>query len=437
MGQEPIQRSPKQSAMKTKLAFIICLLVIVQLAPGQIDTTFIKQRIGFSEYLEIVAAHNLGYAAELYNIDISEAAVEKARVFNDPAFSIDWEGVNENGIRTGNGFSAELATTIGMGGKRRARINLALSERDLVKSLVQDYFRNLQADAALAWLDALKQSHLERVKIGSFQSMKSLSEADSIRFQLGIIMEIDAIQSKVESRMLLNELFEVDASLTNSLSRLSLLAGIRLVDSVYYPSGNLDIADRTFSLGELITTAQNNRADLIAALNNKEVSQRILRLVKKERMIDLDVWAGLGYSYLSPGGSVASNAITAGISVPLKLSALNKGEINIARLQIDQAEELYRQAELIVNTEIVIAMKQYENYCKQVGSFKDGLLEEAGSVLSGKIYSYERGETSLLEVLNSQRTFNEIQAAYYETLYNRAASLVELQRAAGIWDLQF
>jgi outer membrane protein TolC len=59
----------------------------------------------------------------------------------------------------------------------------------------------------------------------------------------------------------------------------------------------------------------------------------------------------------------------------------------------------------------------------------------ASDVLNGKIYSYQRGETSLLEVLNAQRTFNEIQSAYYEALFNRAAALVNLEKSAGIWDI--
>jgi cobalt-zinc-cadmium efflux system outer membrane protein len=65
------------------------------------------------------------------------------------------------------------------------------------------------------------------------------------------------------------------------------------------------------------------------------------------------------------------------------------------------------------------------------------LLENAQSVRKGKIYSYNRGETSLLEVLNAQRTYNDIQQSYYETLFNRAVALVALEKAAGIWDISF
>jgi cobalt-zinc-cadmium efflux system outer membrane protein len=39
-------------------------------------------------------------------------------------------------------------------------------------------------------------------------------------------------------------------------------------------------------------------------------------------------------------------------------------------------------------------------------------------------------------VLNAQRTFNEVQVNYSETLYSCAAALVELERACGIWDVE-
>ena len=53
-------------------------------------------------------------------------------------------------------------------------------------------------------------------------------------------------------------------------------------------------------------------------------------------------------------------------------------------------------------------------------------------VLDGKLYAYQRGETSLLEVLNAQHTYNEIQEAYAECLHDCMVALTELQRAAGI-----
>ncbi|MNV75568.1 hypothetical protein D3C71_1688670 [compost metagenome] len=65
------------------------------------------------------------------------------------------------------------------------------------------------------------------------------------------------------------------------------------------------------------------------------------------------------------------------------------------------------------------------------------MLFDAQKVLDGKVYSYKRGETSLLEVLTAQRTFNDVQQSYLETLNIYGNALLELERAAGIWDIEF
>ena len=83
-------------------------------------------------------------------------------------------------------------------------------------------------------------------------------------------------------------------------------------------------------------------------------------------------------------------------------------------------------------------MQSFMNYKtaqKQAVQFKNGLLTEAQKVLEGKTYSYKRGQTTLLDVLSAQRTYNDVQQSYYQTLYNYAAALVEVERAAGIWDI--
>jgi cobalt-zinc-cadmium efflux system outer membrane protein len=250
-------------------------------------------------------------------------------------------------------------------------------------------------------------------------------------------MEIDAKQSKVEAGILHNELHQAEAEWKNALNQILLMLGKMNNDTLFVPIGDFNNTLKAFDLNKLITSALNNRSDLMVALKNKEVSQKNLRLARKERRMDVDLKLGIENAYLPIGGSPVASGITAGVSFPLKFSNLNRGEIKIAQYQINQAEMLYRQVELQVKSQIMNSYNLYTAYCKQVDNFDDGLLEAAKNVKKGKIYSYERGETSLLEVLNAQRTYNEIQVAYYESLFNRAAALVDLEKAAGIWDISF
>ena len=72
---------------------------------------------------------------------------------------------------------------------------------------------------------------------------------------------------------------------------------------------------------------------------------------------------------------------------------------------------------------------------RQAQQFDTKVLNDAETILRKKIFSYQRGETSILEVLNAQRTYNEVYTTFNEVEYNFAVSLVELELACGIWDI--
>jgi cobalt-zinc-cadmium efflux system outer membrane protein len=112
------------------------------------------------------------------------------------------------------------------------------------------------------------------------------------------------------------------------------------------------------------------------------------------------------------------------------------GAFRAARYREQQAEAQYKQALLQVQTEVMQAYRNYQSFAEQVNHYQDGLLRQAREVMDGKIYSYNRGEVSLLEVLDAQRTYDEVQAQYIETLFNYSSALVELERSAGIWDIE-
>ncbi len=429
--------------MKQIKFYIICVFLLAFTTVkvfAQVDTSFKKTRISYLDYMGLMGKNNLSYAAEKFNLNIAEAAIETAKIFPDPQLIFGGFDNGQRRMNMGYGFNSGLSWTLELGGKRKARIDLAKSEAELSKLLLLDYFRNLRADATLNYLTALQNKLLLDVKISSYQSMNQLAKSDSIRFKLGSITEIDARQSKLEAGTMLNDVFSGEAQWKSTLVSLFLLIGAKQTDTLIYPEGDFSKFDRDFNLLQLITAAQNNRADLLAALQNKVVAQNLLKLAKANRVIDLGLATGIIYaSYdrniIAPTPSYSQ--YNGGISVPLKFSNNHPGELKAAYYNNLQVETQYRQIELLIQTEITQAYYNYIATQKQVKQFNNGLLAEAKSVLEGKKYSYQRGETSLLEVLNAQRTYNDLQQNYYLTLYNHAAALVELERVAGIWDINF
>jgi cobalt-zinc-cadmium efflux system outer membrane protein len=162
-------------------------------------------------------------------------------------------------------------------------------------------------------------------------------------------------------------------------------------------------------------------------------------LARASRAIDLGLSIGGGYSSevkneIAP--APAFKGITAGISIPLKFSNTNKGALRAAQTAAAQSELQYEAVELQISAEVAQAYHKYRIVCRQVEQFNTGLLDEAEVIFKKKKYGYERGETSILELLNAQRTYNDVQINYTETLYNCAVALVELERACGIWEVE-
>lgn len=409
-------------------------------AQAQVDTLCLTaNKLSVTQYLSLVGKENLGYAAQKYNVNIAEAGIETAKIFPDPEFSFGGFDNQQAKMHLGQGLNAGLSTTLELGGKRDARIKLAKSETELSKALLLDFLRNLRADAAIAYFNAIQQHYLLEAQRYAYETMRQLADADAIRFKLGAISETDARQSKLEANNMQNSLYQNEADWKNSLVTLSSFTGKKSPDSLMIPNGNFDNLERQINYQTLIGNAQVNRADAVAALNSKAVAERSLLLVKANRRIDLGVNAGLQYNTESTNEiapTPAHRTFNVGFSVPLKFSNHYKGDLKAAGFTIKQAGVQYDQVLQQIQVQVTQAYFNYTAAQKQVTQYKTGLLDEAKKILTAKVYSYKRGETSLLEVLNAQRTFNDVQQGYYESQSNYAAALVELERSAGIWDIK-
>ena len=384
-----------------------------------------QQDISFTEYLNRVGKSNLGYLAERLNVSIADAETVAQKVLPDP--ELEFEAGSDN-------FSLGLSYSLELGNKRGSRIRLARSRAELEKLLLEQGFQDLRADAADLFFEAILQRELLGVQNRSYQYMLQLSQSDSLRYAAGEITENDARQSKLEAMTLLNTVYTQEAAYQSALVMLNRYMGAT-ADTLNIPLGDWEELSRDFALAELISAGLDNRIDLLAAQKSTEVSTREYKLTRAERRPDI----GLSASYERDWHGFLPQARSAigGVSVPLKFSNTNKGAIKAAKLRITQSEVRERDMELQIQAEIHQAWYNYEAEKKKVFQYKAGVLEDSRKVLDGMVYKYKRGETNILDVLVAQRTYNEVQQGYLETMKGYVASLVELERACGIWDICF
>lgn len=399
-------------------------MTITNTAKSQSASDSIRSNLSFQEFLNQVGKNNLNYLAEKYNVSIADAEVIAQKVLPDPDLVL--EGGNET-------YKVGLEYNLELGNKRGARVNLAKSQADLERLALEYYYQDLRAEAANLYLDAIQQRELLNIKTSSYEYMSQLSKSDSIRFKLGDITQTDLRQSKLETSTLLNDVYEQEAAYKVALASLNQYMG--RVSQLENPVGNWHLKDKDYILGNLLATGLTNRVDLFAAQKEIEIANNQHKLVRAERKMDLGLSASLEHDWFGYGEP--TKAFTAGVSVPLKFSNRNKGAIMAAKSGVEQSRIKQQSTELQVQTEITQAFFQYEAAQKKVKLYESGLLDEAKKILESIVYKYKRGETDIMEVLIAQRTYNDVQEQYTETMKGYVSSLIELQKSCGVWDLDF
>ncbi len=431
----------KNSVKHLKMSLLCFILGSTLLAQEKIQSKQkVEATISYAEFLSKLVTNNLTYAAEKYKVNIAEAEVQAAKAFPDPELSFGWFDNQQRRLQMGYGFEAELSWDLEFGGKRKARKNLARDQKTLAELELQEFFHSLRAEATVAYLEVLQNKLLYDIQKDSYESMLQVAKSDSIRYSLGQISKVDAIQSKLEAKSMFNDLQDANDAWENSLLELKNFISSNRNDSLFFPKGSFNQFDRLFHIDDLIITAQNNRADYLVAKQNKLVAGRQVALARAERAIDLGLNIGVeNNSFVknviapTPGNTV----VKAGVSVPLKFSNRKEAGLKTAFYEESQADLAYNEVELNLEKEILQAFRNYQTKQNQIQRYEKGMLDEAKQVFEGIKYSYQRGASSLLQVLDAQRTYNETQVAYAETLFAYAEALVTLEKAVGIWDIDF
>lgn len=414
----------KMNRIRYTLIISFFFINFVAFAQTQSTSDETQQMLSFPEFINQVGKNNLSYLSERYNVSIAEAEAIAQRVLPDP--DLVFEAADQT-------FTLGVAYNLELGNKRGARVRLAKSQAELEKLALEYYYQELRAEATNMFLDAIQQQELLNVKKSSYEYMLELSKSDSIRFRLGEISETDARQSKLEAATLLNDVFEQEAVYKSALVSLNQIMG-KTSETINVPLGRWDMLDREYILSELTPLGLTNRIDLFAAHKNVEVSTNQQKLVKAERKMDLGL--SLNYERDWHGYLPPSRSYTAGVSIPLKFSNLNKGAVKAAQYGTEQAKVQQQSIELQIQSEISQAFFYFEAAKKKVKQYQTGLLDESRKILDGMVYKYNRGETSIMEVLIAQRTYNEVQEQYLDTMKGYGSSLVNLQKTCGIWDIE-
>jgi cobalt-zinc-cadmium efflux system outer membrane protein len=405
----------------------------------------IKSRpIGFQEFLATVAVNNLDFAVQKYNISIAQAQVTVAKLYPDPSISAgiakDITNVPAS-QRMGNVSDIAASETILLGGKIGARSSVAEENVGAAQAQAEDFFRNLRATAAQAYINALIADSIYKANERTYRNLVELTQVNEHRVEAGDLGKVDLLQSRVDAIQARGTLLQADAARQQAFIQLGQLMSRHNSNTLYRPTGNLSFPVRSFSIDTMINRAKESRSDVLAARRALESARLSVDLAHAERWPDITV--GAGYTYTGESSnSVApfpgEKSLGVSISIPLPLSnVLNQGTLQVAEFSYEQAQKSLEVAELKAETDVRQGYAQFQLAEQQYVQYSTDLLADAEKVRAARLYSYKAGSASLLDVLTAENTLASVYLAYYSALSGYADALISLEQASGTWDIEF
>lgn len=439
------------------LIFLGMLLGGGEIGAAPLVPTQVRGRgVKFSDYLALVGRSNLELAAERANVPIAAAQIAIAKVFPDPSVTFGLAAIDVSGQGAPTASSVGIGETIELGGKRGARIAVAEAGAAGAGTALEDFLRGLRASAANAFIDSMATRLVLDRKRLTLDRLERLVGVNEQRLRAGDIGEVALTQSRVEAQRFRGEvvLAEADVRVADLGLRVLVARGgatqstpdvasdavtERPLPGPLTPVGDLAVPARHFDVEALIADAKLKRPDVRTRLLARDAAQAHVRLAHANRWVDLGVNLGWQHSGTGSGGfsQPPFDALSALFTVPLPFSRVYRGELEAAQATTAQAEIVVKAAELRVEVEIRQALERYAASLGQIEIYTGSLLSDSEKVLESILYNYQRGGATLLEVLEAQRTTNEVFLAYYDALTNHARALIAVEQAAGIWDISF
>ena len=371
---------------------------------------------------------NLDLLIAQYGIDAAKGLEVTARLFPNPVLSLDATISTTRSVDRTGSLTARVDQLFELAGKRAYRQESARYAMQSAEAAFADAVRVLGFSVKEAFYKVLQaRRRLELAKENS-AFFNEVVNINTIRFKKGVIAEADLIKLRVQAVDFQNQVITASHDLLSAYNNLRALLALRPNIELSL-AGELEYQPVSLVPETLKAEALMTRPDLVA--KERAVSQRSaeLKLAKAFRVPDLTV--GIDKNVQGAEGPNSPNQIGAGLSIPLPLFNRNQGGILQAEAAIRAATADRDKTRIQVELDVETAYRDFTQTQMLVQAYRAGALEDARASREIAKKAYERGGTSILDVLDAFRTFNATMQGYLEALLAYQRSLLAINAAVG------
>jgi cobalt-zinc-cadmium efflux system outer membrane protein len=326
--------------------------------------------------------------------------------------------------------SIGISEIIDVWAKRSARTNAADRNVERRRLQVEDALREIAFAVRSAFAEVVREQSERRLAhevVARYDQTVRISQS---RFKAGDISEAELRKIELEGLRYQNAVIDADMELDLTRQRLAALMGLGSAATLPAELQPWDLRQK-FDLPALTTTAMEQRPDVRAARLSRGVGEALLSAARREAYPDISVGANYTHSAFGVSGDNA-NALALSLSLPLPVFDRNQANVGRARLDIQRAENDVERLHIVVQREVAEAVRRAGRAQTLLDVFEGGgMIDRADASLRVAERSYKAGASSLLELLEAQRTYLDTRGQYLRALHDFRQATIDVTHAVG------
>ena len=414
--------------MNRAFLFLLFLLLAGKMCAQQVAGTLTLKEAE-QRFLE----RNLSLIAERYNIDMAQAQVLQAKLFENPVISLEQNVYNRlHGKYFDFGKEGEavveIEQVIHLAGQRNKQVRLEKINKEIAEYQFEEVMRTLRQELNEKFVEVYFLSKSIAIYEKEVNSLQALLGGMKIQQEKGNIslMEISRLESMLFS--LRKEKNERENDLLTTRGELNLLLNLPEDTQV-----QLSLDEEVLQQLDL---SQLSFADLKAIINERP-DQKIARSTVNASRANLKLQKSMAFPEFSVKGNYdrvgnfINDYFAIGVSLSVPIFNRNQGNIKAARFSIQQAGVQQEYAANRADMELFTAYTSLEKATQLYQSTNMDLERNFEKLITGVNENFTRKNISLLEFIDYYDSYKETCIQLYEIKKNVFLAMENLNTVVG------
>ncbi|HLZ12667.1 MAG TPA: TolC family protein [Candidatus Acidoferrum sp.] len=415
-------------AMGTWKARVSAGIFFVCAWPGALAA---QQAMTWQEVRAKFEAANPSLRAGLLSIDESRAAEITAHLRPNPTLGVTADQVNPFAGGPPHSTFGSLLSVATLNylherdHKRELRTESAKDATLITESSTADLKRNLLFNLRMAFVQALRQKAVVKLARENLTYYDKVLGVNRDRFEAGAIARVDLDRLELQRVQYESDLQTAEVSLRTAKIQLLAFLNDRTAVEQFDVTGPYEFSNEIAPLEEVRQLAMEGRPDLKAAVESVEKAKTDHKLAVANGSTDPTFGFDVGRN------PPIDQYVGFSVNIPLRIFDRNQGEKARTQIDIERNERVLEAAKAQVFSDVDSAYAAVTGAQILLRPYKERYLQQAVGVRDTIAFSYEHGAASLLDFLNAQADYRNIELNYLNLIGTYLDAANQLNLAVG------